>query len=328
MSDHHAGRVCPGCHHSKADPLFVGSGFDNPAEQFQLVCCANCELTRIEPTLPTETLASYYSASYYGHQSQQKFALPIELLVRTANNKRANELIKLLPEITAETKILDIGCGRGHFIRTLHRKGFDCYGTELATYPLPASEPRLTFNNGELGKLSLPLQSFSAISIWHVLEHTSEPGIVIKQVADLLKPAGVLALAVPNFGSTQRKLFGKHWFHLDLPRHLYHFNEKSLLSLLSKHGLQVISIRTNSLDQNLFGFIQSAINCVLPNKANLLFSLLKRKMNTADSKLSTIVYGGMSLVLATCLLPISLLENIISTWRGQGGTLIIYARKS
>lgn len=324
--------TCSICHSKSSRPLFTGYGFDCSSEHFQLINCMNCGLTRLSPLLTNEQLEAYYSSAYYGHHPQQKFTPLIEMLVRFANKHRAKILMNFLsPEHAAnkaEMRMLDIGCGRGNFLRALHDYGFDCYGTEIPSYPLPASEPRLTYQNGWLENIALQPQTFTAISIWHVLEHTSDPDAVIKQISKLLMPNGVVAIAVPNFGSTQQRLFGKHWFHLDLPRHLYHFTEKSLITLLNKHDLQPISVQTSSLDQNIFGFIQSAINCLLPHRANLLFTFLKRKLNQTDNKFVNIVYVGLSVLLAAVLLPFSIIENTISAWRGRGATLIIYAKRT
>lgn len=308
----------------------LGYGFDYPSEHFELVRCTQCDLTRIAPPLADDKLAAYYAADYYGQSTIKKFTLPIEYLVRFSNQLRARKLINLLPAALTDdptnSAILDIGCGRGYFIQAMHQHGFNCFGTEIPAFPLPTSTPRMTFKHEPLQTLGLPQASCAAISIWHVLEHTSDPLLVIKQASELLKPGGILAIAVPNFGSYQRRLFGHHWFHLDLPRHLFHFNEKSLLTLLERNNLHVVSIQTNALDQNLFGFIQSALNSILPRQVNLLYTLLKRK-NTEKNSISKVFYGLISVLLAACLLPISLLENVISSACRKGATLIIYARK-
>src|SRR5690606_28164728 len=145
----------------------------------------------LNPLLKPAELAAYYPPSYYGQTTQQKFTLSVELIVRLTNRLHASILIKHLSKKPAlhhaECKVLDIGCGRGHLLRALHARGFDCYGTEIPSYPLPDSMPRLTFKSGMLENLALEPQSFSAISIWHVLEHTPDPGQVMKQVANLLK---------------------------------------------------------------------------------------------------------------------------------------------
>ena len=60
---------------------------------------------------------------------------------------------------------------------------------------------------------------------------------------------------MPNAGSLQAALFGPRWFHLDLPRHLFHFTPRTLRALLERSGLEIIGRATIAPDQNLFGFV-------------------------------------------------------------------------
>ena len=52
-------------------------------------------------------------------------------------------------------------------------------------------------------------------------------------------------MAVPNFESWQARWSGADWFHLDLPRHLYHFPLTALRRLLVDLG-RVPASRTTS----------------------------------------------------------------------------------
>ena len=58
-----------------------------------------------------------------------------------------------------------------------------------------------------------------------------------------MRPGGVLIIRCPNFGSLERRLFGRWWTGLDVPRHLQHFNRRTLRLLLVDSGLRVIRVR-------------------------------------------------------------------------------------
>ena len=53
-----------------------------------------------------------------------------------------------------------------------------------------------------------------------MIEHLPDPDAVLEVAATNLEPGGVLAIATPNPQSTQFKLMGAHWAHVDAPRHL------------------------------------------------------------------------------------------------------------
>ena len=67
---------------------------------------------------------------------------------------------------------------------------------------------------------SLPVKSFDAITMWHVLEHVHELHNYIKKIKELLKPGGKLFIAVPNYTCYDEKIYKEFWAAYDVPRHL------------------------------------------------------------------------------------------------------------
>ena len=49
-------------------------------------------------------------------------------------------------------------------------------------------------------------------------------------------------LEVPNYDGPGRRLFGEHWFHLDLPRHALALTPVTLTRLLDRGRFRVTSI--------------------------------------------------------------------------------------
>ena len=66
--------------------------------------------------------------------------------------------------------------------------------------------------------------TFSGVVLWHSLEHMGRPREIVTEAARLLRPGGILFVAIPNYGSLQSAVFGDDWIHLDLPRHLVHLD--------------------------------------------------------------------------------------------------------
>jgi len=57
-----------------------------------------------------------------------------------------------------------------------------------------------------------------------------------------------LVLLTPNIGSLQFKLSREKWFHLDVPRHLYLYNPKTLANLIDNNGFKIVAITYPLLD--------------------------------------------------------------------------------
>jgi SAM-dependent methyltransferase len=72
--------------------------------------------------------------------------------------------------------------------------------------------------------------------MWHVLEHLSDPALVLSHVKRVLKPGGRLILEVPNYGSLWSRLLRDDWFPLEYPFHQFHFAPSSLRRILIRAG--------------------------------------------------------------------------------------------
>ena len=134
--------------------------------------------------------------------------------------------------------ILDYGSGDGKFVSYLEKNGIKA----LAYDPLKGKEKK-TVNLIQ----NIDFQS-DMIMMWHVLEHI--PGLqnALSQILKKLNKEGILVVAVPNRDCFDAKIYKEYWAAWDAPRHLYHFNHKSLVRLMSSHGLSLKSKKPLFLD--------------------------------------------------------------------------------
>jgi SAM-dependent methyltransferase len=220
--------------------------------------------------------------------------------------------------------VLDIGCGSGQFLARLIARGHEGHGTELseATGARAARVPGLLLRVGFLTEDSYPRGSFDLISIWHVLEHLPEPDLMLRYCHGWLLEGGALLLAVPNADSWQAKLFQGAWFHLDPPRHLYHFNRRSLVAAMARAGFRVERMTTLSWEQNLYGVLQSALNA-LGFPRDEFYEVLKGNRSITSSP--RLPLEALLLVLLT---PFAILFVALEAAFGRGATLECVARRS
>ena len=71
---------------------------------------------------------------------------------------------------------------------------------------------------------------------------------VVAKIKSILKPDGVMILALPNHNSHDAKKYKGYWAAYDVPRHLWHFTPDSVEKLLSKHQFKIIKQKTMPLD--------------------------------------------------------------------------------
>ena len=331
--------VCHICQQSALIRAFAAPGFDSPAESFNVMLCDRCRVMSTSPMLDPEQLSEYYTPNYYGggsqeRASQQKFVGWVERLVHIHHRWRAARLVTHMDAIPGraarDIKVLDVGCGRGGFLRELSKRGYACTGIDIAPFDENEGSQRpYEFKQGPLASHKFPAAAFDAVSIWHVLEHLHDPVATLQELARVLKPGGILSLAVPNVESWQAKVFKGQWFHLDLPRHLFHFGPASLHPLLRQAGFSVMRQHTLSWEQNTYGCLQSAQNALLPKAyQNQLYTLLKNhgsaQGRTLRARLSLAGLAGM----AAAMMPLAIAEGVSSAFVGRGASLILYARRA
>jgi 2-polyprenyl-3-methyl-5-hydroxy-6-metoxy-1,4-benzoquinol methylase len=157
--------------------------------------------------------------------------------------------------------VLDVGCGRGVLLAPLAELGFDVHGVEMSEEAVGGADPRADVRIAtRLSDAGYESSFFDEVIIWHTLEHMADPRGTLQECHRVLRPGGRLIVAVPNFSSAQARWSGPAWFHLDAPRHLYHFPLPALRQLIERCGFVCSSEHHFSLRQNAFGWIQSALN--------------------------------------------------------------------
>ncbi len=142
--------------------------------------------------------------------------------------------------------ILDIGCSSGSFLRTLKGELWKLYGIEMSPVVADCAR-RSTGADVFVGDvLDAPFEdnNFDAVSGFHVLEHMYDPRKVMIKVLSWLKPGGIFTLTLPNIDSLEARIFGCHWFGLDVPRHLWQFSPHALSAMASSVGFEQVELAT------------------------------------------------------------------------------------
>ncbi len=223
--------------------------------------------------------------------------------------------------------MLDLGCGRGIVLGALADRGFEVHGVEISAEAARGADPRAEIRVATgLADAGYPEAFFDQVLIWHVLEHLEDPRATLTEVHRILRPGGRLIVAVPNFGSLQARWMGAHWFHLDLPRHLYHFPIRALRDLFTAIGFAIEGEYHFSLRQNPFGWIQSALNFFPGLPRNGLYTLLHRRSRAESPPFGPGVRRWLWFLLLLGA-PISLALTFFETAVRSGATVHLVARK-
>jgi SAM-dependent methyltransferase len=298
---------CPGCGTEHDSPELLLEGHDRligAPGHFTVVGCDACGLASTQPRLGPDDFATYYPEVYSAYVSRarvrQRRIRPGLLVDRV----RMETIIRYGPyrEVwrRGPGRLLDVGCGAGELGAVFARHGYEVCGVEPSEAAAGHARSRgVDVHHGTLDDAPWADGSFDAVIFNHALEHIDDPVDAIARAASLLRPDGVVAIAVPNFGSWHRRRFGSAWFQLDLPRHLQHFDRDSLSAVVRRAGLRPIAVGASSMRPSLLGSLQYST-----------FGRLR--------------YGGRGFQLATwALLPLLALTDVV----GEGDCLHLTAAR-
>lgn len=150
-------------------------------------------------------------------------------------------------------RILDIGCANGHFLKLANESGWETYGCDIDKNAAEYCKQCLVLNVtcGELDENRYPEKYFDVITMFHTLEHIPNFCQTIAIAQKILKPNGLIVIAVPNVNDLRRLLFKQNWLQFK-EHHLWYFSKETLIFLLQKHGLKILRIKTQGGSQIVF----------------------------------------------------------------------------
>lgn len=157
-------------------------------------------------------------------------------------------------------RLLDIGCGGGHFAQEARGRIVEYYGVDVSPVLLEqaeaslasvADECRIHLAQCDIDR-GLPFEDgfFDAVACIAVLEHVMNPPSVIDEIHRVLKANGVFVLEVPNVAWLPYRiglLFGRlptsggiylgaDWEHLHI------FTKKLVMGLISSSGFEIEAV--------------------------------------------------------------------------------------
>ncbi len=218
-------------------------------ELFQIVECSSCQLRMTNPIPPEDKIGEYYDSDDYISHEERPNGLFEKVYsgIRAIMLCRKKQIIKkLFPDKVGI--LLDIGCGAGHFLSSMAKKGWQTRGVDASSrarelahrqFGLQVDSPAIWLKAGN---------EYDIITAWHSLEHVHYPEIYFQKINASLKPEGWLVVAVPNYQSTDGDHYKSNWAAYDVPRHLYHFSVPAFGKITNENGFEIQGIKRLPFD--------------------------------------------------------------------------------
>ena len=227
---------------------------------FRIVSDPTWGYRRLDPLPADAELTAWYESKYYDLVRKGGRACELGRLMaggETAARERAwlcdtlyTDVRELLIEHAPGRRVLDVGCGTGDLLESLAKHGFDCVGTEPSTEAAGVARARgldvrpSTFTAFLAAHRASGAAPYDAVTLMNVLEHVPHPAEVLDQMAEVVRPGGIVCVRVPNeFTDLQAAAspkVGRAEYWVAAPDHINYFDFASLGALLGEKGFSVV----------------------------------------------------------------------------------------
>ena len=250
--------------------LFICSRDD----ESQVANCLNCDLVSVNPlpdqnhlnsinkaisqNIQGKNFGAYLKISQNKHKgldAQEKNDMETMQLIEAQESLkgRYRKRFKLIKRFSFHKgKLLDLGCGEGHFLKYVSSLEWDVSGIDLKVENTEFAKKILEIKNVQcmpLGQALLPEKTFDVVTLYDLIEHLAHPLRELEKINKLLRPGGLVVIATPN---VKNSIFMKaRWMGYITQGQIYFFSKKTLTQMLQRAGFKVIFSKTENAKKGL-----------------------------------------------------------------------------
>jgi len=177
--------------------------------------------------------------------------------------------------------VLEVGCGRGFFLKSIEDMIKSGIGLELNPFAIKDKVTSFPVKSIKIGDINKEGRKFDVICSFQVLEHLIQPKIFLQNCIKLLKPKGLLIISTPNYSyiAHQKKL---DCFDLP-PHHMGHY--------------------TDSVFKNIGNLLDLDISCIYKQlrKDDLSIMVTEKSKNTIIYRIYRKIISTLTRIIFTIL---------------------------
>jgi len=248
-------KICKGS--SCLEELIVREMMFGKRTKFSYGHCTICNGLQLNE-VPKDLQNYYPSEDYYAFKKDSIFIKFLKKIRDNVSYKKNGIVYKILESLfllnyplisianlnlKKNSIILDVGCGNGELLKTLHKLGYenltgiDSYINYKKTNPFPIL--KTTIENLVKDK------KYDLIMFHHSFEHLENPIETLLVAKKLLNHNGVIIIRTPIVAMAFKE-YENNWFQIDAPRHFFIYSIQSMNIILSKVDLKMKNMYCDS----------------------------------------------------------------------------------
>jgi len=253
---------CPACRGTEWQAI-------HKLPDFSLMRC-DCGHKFINPCLDEAAQAAIYESSETLAKINPALVYYYEYLDSIAGTRTEQdylEVLSFLEPLAKGKRLLDVGCGSGIFLNCAKQNGWQVTGLDATSQNAEQVKERFGIDVivSPFEKYEKTDQRWDVITLWDLVEHLTDPIVLINQAYELLDEGGVLVLATPNDRCLLSRIarlaskvsFGVVSFPLKrlyLLEHTSYFNPDSLANLVKRKPFDVLRVMKTETDLKRYAF--------------------------------------------------------------------------
>ncbi len=274
-------------------PVCVSNSYlKNIENSYKIFRCSSCYLLFVHPIPEKKENAEIIE--YWGDDNIKNSASNINKYIKV-NRFFLNILKKYNVKNNIKTKVLDIGCGYGFFVKLLNENNFDAYGLDISKQSTYFAKNNLNLKNiinNDFSEKIFEDNYFDFIIALNLLEHVPDPKYILKIINKKIKKDGKLIIRIPNMSFHYNFKFLIKIIHnkkysliaTNPPVHLYGYSLRNLKKLIEDNNFKVIQTGPSMLGLSKRKYFIKNIFIVLSNlifKSIFIFTF--NKVNISPS---------------------------------------------
>ena len=209
-------------------------------DSLELLKCRNCGLVQVK-----NLSLAFNPKNYEYYCKRQNFSR--NELYNPITEKRYQSLLRSREPYRKYNRLLDIGCGEGHFLHVAKKMGWNTRGLDASSDAVKICEKfGIEAECANLPETGMRDNYYDIVTMFEVVEHLASPKEYLHTINRILRKGGALLLTTPNFGSLMRILLHHKWTCIN-EGHLLYFTPRTIKKLIKESDFSIINLKTKNI---------------------------------------------------------------------------------
>ena len=204
--------------------------------------------------------ATHYEENYFNSEYKNQYGKSYLDDRENLNRKNQERVHRMLKYFSPQThpRLCEVGASAGFFLEVMRESGFDCEGWEISSVMTEYAKQsglnmkRQDFFSGVTAHQLKRESPFDILAFLYVLEHFPDQKQTWESIRGLLRPGGILLLALPSTHGPTFYFNRLQWIKTHPKDHAIDYSPESLKRVGKQFGFKPLAFFSEGIHPNRF----------------------------------------------------------------------------